>query len=234
MRERLAAVIFDLDGVVVDSEPLHYRAFQEVLNPQSLGYSWARYVERYIGFDDRDAFRVVYEEAGIGLDEQALRALVEKKALAFRKLVQQEPTPSYPGVAALIGALNGRKPLALCTGSLRCDFVPLLEKLGLTLAFDVAVAADDVEKSKPDPEPYRLALRQLARAFPEEPICAERCVAIEDTPAGVRAARQAGVAVLAVTHTHPADVLSEATAITETLEGVTVDDLNGLLVKRTG
>lgn len=224
------AVIFDFDGIIVDTEPIHYRAFQEVLNPLGISYSWDDYMEKYIGFDDRDAFREAFREAGKKLDQECLGALVSRKASLFVEIVENG-VPAYPGVISLISKLKGNVPLALCSGALRSDILPILEALNLRDAFDILVTAEDVKASKPDPQSYILAVTRLAERFPDREITADRCIAIEDTPAGIRSAMHAGVSVLAVTNSYSAERLEGAVHVTNSLEHVTVDLLANLAGK---
>lgn len=223
----LTAVIFDFDGIIVDTEPIHFRAFQEVLRPLGLGYSWEDYLERYIGFDDRDAFREVFRLSGRELDDSLLASLIDRKAQVFEEIVGKGVQP-YPGVIELITSLSGTLPLALCSGALERDIRPILGQLGIQKVFDVIVTADDVRASKPDPESYRLALERLCAQFPEEKITADSCLAIEDTPAGIASARTAGLAVLAVTNSYPEEKLSGAVSVTDSLTSVTIATLNRL------
>src|SRR5919108_3104199 len=102
----LTAVIFDFDGIIVDTEPLHYKAFQEILVPLGLGYSWEEYLRRYIGFDDRDAFREAFRAGGKVLGEEELRELIEEKGQAFQRTIATGVEP-YPGVVELIRAVSG-------------------------------------------------------------------------------------------------------------------------------
>ena len=83
----LSAVVFDFDGIIVDSEPMHFRAFNEVLNPEGLRISWEDYCETYIGFDDRDAFRTVFKENDRKICNHELTQLIEKKAEVFQKYI---------------------------------------------------------------------------------------------------------------------------------------------------
>ncbi len=105
----LKAVIFDFDGIIVDTEPIHYKAFQEVLNPLGLGYPWGEYLEHYIGFDDRDAFREVFRAAARELDEQRLDSLINEKADVFERIVS-EGVRTYPGAVELVRSLSGSVP----------------------------------------------------------------------------------------------------------------------------
>jgi len=219
----LNAVIFDFDGIIVDTEPLHYKAFQELLVPLGLGYSWEEYLDRYIGFDDRDAFREAFRVHGRALSDQELKELIHGKAEAFLEIVSGGVAP-YPGVVELIRSISGNLPLALCSGALKSDIEPILAQLGLTDAFDVRVTADEVAASKPDPESYRLAVQRLQERFPGK-VNAADSIAIEDTPAGIASATGAGLKVLAVTNSYPRERLTGAWRVVNSLAGV---DLEGL------
>jgi beta-phosphoglucomutase len=224
----IAALIFDFDGVIVDTEPLHYQAFQILLEPLGLGYPWEKYVETYMGYDDREAFREAFHSGGRILDDEQLSRLIHAKARAFEKIISGGVQP-YPGVVELIRAASGAVPLALCSGALPSDIEPILDQLGLMHAFDVTVTAADVDVSKPDPASYLLALSRLVTAFPEKGITGSRTLAIEDTPAGIASATGAGIGVLAVTNSYPASDLKGALHIVTTLRDVTLDVLQHLL-----
>jgi beta-phosphoglucomutase len=220
----LAAVIFDFDGIIVDTEPLHYKAFQEILVPMSLGYSWDEYLRHYIGFDDRDAFRAAFRAAGREIAEEELHLLIEEKARAFQRAIAARVEP-YPGVVELIRSLAGNIPLALCSGALPGDIQPILTQLDIAALFDVVVTAADVQASKPDPASYLLAVARLTAAFPDRGIISGNCLAIEDTPAGIASASGAGLKALAVTNSYPEESLGGASRVVLSLVGI---DLEGL------
>ncbi|MHC1697836.1 MAG: HAD family hydrolase [Geobacteraceae bacterium] len=224
----LKAVIFDFDGIIVDTEPIHFQAFQSILQPIGLGYSWEEYLEKYIGFDDRDAFREAFSSAGSLLDDVMLADLINRKAEFFEKFVRQGVQP-YPGVLTLVRTLSGNLPLGLCSGALRRDIMPILEQFGLQTAFDIIVTADDVQASKPDPESYILSLKRLADVFHPSNILPQECIAIEDTPAGISSAKGAGLNVLAVTNSYHQQHLAEAMHITDSLENITLEVLRSFL-----
>lgn len=210
------AVIFDFDGVIVDTEPLHYAAFQRTLEPLGLHFTWQEYVETYIGFDDRDAFRHAFFTKGKVLGQTELHRLIEQKAEFFQEVIRSDVS-AYPGVLELILFLHTNNfPLAICSGALRADIDPILAMLGISDCFDVIVTADDVAVSKPDPECYQLAFQLLQSAHPNN-FSKEATIAIEDTPAGISAAKAAGLMVCAVTNSYPADRLAQSTFITESL-----------------
>jgi HAD superfamily hydrolase (TIGR01509 family) len=224
----LKAVIFDFDGIIVDTEPIHFQAFQNILQPLGLGYSWEEYLEKYIGFDDRDAFRESFTSAGKILDDEMLCNLINHKAEFFEKIVRQGVQP-YPGVLELVKALSGNLPLGLCSGALRRDIEPILEQFGWQHTFDAIVTADDVKASKPDPESYLLSLQRLTEVFHSMTILPHECIAIEDTPAGIESALTAGLAVLAVSNSHSEQRLVGATRVTDSLENITIDVLRSFL-----
>lgn len=226
----LSAVIFDFDGIIVDTEPLHYRAFQVILEPLGLGYAWEEYVNLYMGFDDRDAFREAYRVHGRPLGDHELEQLIDRKAAAFQEIIAGGVAP-YPGVVELIGSINGTLPVALCSGALRCDILPILASLGLSDAFDVMVTADEVSASKPDPASYALAVKRLAAVFPDRVILPGSCIAIEDTPAGIASATGAGIPVIAVTNSYPAERLVGARRVVDSLAGVTLADLRSEMAR---
>lgn len=226
----LHAVVFDCDGILVDTEPLHYQAFQEVLGPLGLGFGYAHYLERYIGFDDRDAFREAFRERGRALDPGGLDPLIHRKGEALARLVEQGLS-TFPGVVELVRALAGEGiPLAVASGALRHEVVMFIKSLGLSDAFSVIVAADDVAHSKPDPESYRLAVEWLASVREDPSIVPGVCVAIEDTVAGITSAKRAGLLVLGVANSYPVDELTaHADWVVESLAAVGVETLRRLV-----
>jgi len=224
----LDAVVLDFDGVIVNTEPLHFEAFREVLRPLGLAFSWEAYTSYYLGFDDRDAFREAFKKGGRTVEDDVLHRLIGDKARAFRGFVEQRGVESYPGVLPLIRSLSGRVPIALCSGALAGDIEPIIRKLDLGRVFDVVVTADDVEASKPDPASYLLVLKRLAEAFPARETRPRHCVAIEDTPAGIEAASAAGLTVLAVCNSYGSEKLSAAARVVNSLRGITIRDLAAL------
>jgi len=213
----IRAVIFDFDGIIVDTERIHWEAFNRVLHPFGRSISWAEYIETFIGFDDRDAFRHALPEGSLSDRD----TLIARKASVFQELLASDGAAALPGSVEMIRHLSGKIPLAICSGALRTDIAPILKTLGIENAFDTIVTADDTHISKPDPAPYRLALKKLG---------VSGGVAIEDTPAGISSARGAGLSVLAVTNSYPAERLSQADLIIDSLEGLTLEKLNELFL----
>ena len=220
---RPEAALFDFDGILVDSEPMHYRAFLEILDPLGMGFPWEKYVETYMGFDDRAVFREAFRAKGIDLDKTNLLKLVAAKSEAFLGGLRDGVT-AYPGAVPMIESLHAAGfPLALCSGALRTDIVPILAQLGVARCFDVIVSADDVRRSKPDPESYTLAFARLSEKHDTLLTVPEKSVAVEDTAAGIRSAKGAGLRVLAVTNSYGAGELTGADWVIESLENVRFD-----------
>lgn len=214
----LEAVVFDFDGVIADSEPLHLAAFRRALEPRAIAVSDADYYDRYVGFDDRDGFRAILADRSVAADDATIEALCRAKARAFAELAAAESEP-FAGVRELVVGLAAAPPvpLAIASGALHVEVDTLLVRFGLDGFFEAVIAADDVAASKPDPESYRAALAALARRH--GPLDPARCVAIEDTPTGLAAARAAGMRTLAVETTHAASAL-EADSVVATLAAV--------------
>ena len=211
----LNAIIFDFDGIIVDSEPMHFRAFQAVLEPLGKGFSWEEDCATYIGFDDRDAFREAFKAQGKKIFSHDLKRLIVEKAAVFQQFIRNGEATPLPGAVELIQSIPRKLPLALCSGALREDIFPILENLGIENAFSVMVTAEDTQKSKPDPAPYKLAIQRLELEDPTT------VVAIEDTPVGIISAKGAGLKVLAVTNSYDREYLFDADAVTDSLENTT-------------
>ncbi|MEI6890829.1 MAG: HAD family phosphatase [Pontiella sp.] len=220
----LSAVIFDFDGIIVDSEPMHFKAFNEVLKSKKIEMSWEDYCETYIGFDDRAAFGTVFKANQVKISSKEINLLIEEKAAVFQKYILNGEAKPLPGAVELIKSIPVRLPVALCSGALREDIDPILKNLGLSDAFTVIVTAEDTPKSKPDPAPYLLTCKKLGI---DDPATA---IAIEDTPAGIISAKGAGLKVLAVTNSYDRDYLMEADAVTDTLENVTRPTLENVVL----
>lgn len=225
----LQAVIFDFDGVLVDTEPIHYQAFQEVLRPFHLGYSYERYLEHYIGFDDRDAFREVFHESGCELTGEKLNSLIRLKAEEFKRIVSKS-VESFPGANALISELQFcNVPMAIASGALKSEIEMILRFLGIGKAFPVIVAADDVNRSKPDPETYMLALEKIKTQMLKKDLDPGLCVSIEDTPSGIESAKAAGLVVVGVPHSQAPERLKKADHVVGSLSKLNVSLLNELV-----
>ncbi len=224
----LDAIVFDFDGVIVDSEPLHFAAFLETVRPMGVRFDYAQYLEHYVGYDDRDVIRIILGEV-LGRPEEAadpqrIADLCHSKQLAFEAIVAQGARP-IPGALELIASAKGKLPLAIASGATRRDIELILDQLGIQEVFDPIVTADDVEKSKPHPQTYSAAVDGLAQRHPDRSIDPSRSLAIEDTPTGLASARAAGLKTLGVATTGPQSSLHLAHRAVESLTEVDLDTL---------
>ncbi len=218
-----AAVLFDFDGVIVDSERLHHETMVETMAGQGPATPWAFYRENLMGLDDRGAFTVLLRRAGIEPAPEELRRRIARKAELFARHAAAGRVPAFPGAADLVRACAAAGPVGLCSGALRSDVDPVLAALGIEACFSEKVTAEDVPASKPDPASYRLCVERLAARFPDRGIAPAACVAIEDTGDGIASARGAGIPVVAVSTNLPAVLLEKAgaAAVVESLAGLT-------------
>jgi beta-phosphoglucomutase len=220
----LEAIVFDFDGVIVDTEPLHYRSFQIVLDPLDITLDHDCYRELALGRSDRAGLEAVCERYQKGFTDKLLTHLLEQKAATMQQLAALGVTPC-PGAVDLVRTAADSLPLGLCTGALQRDvdaILPAIPPGNLKDFFQAIVTADDVTHSKPDPECYSLTVQRLHAA-------AHCCLAIEDTPSGIRAARSAGLFTVAVARTCPSSELQEADHVVPSLEEATLEGLQALM-----
>ena len=222
----LHAVIFDFNGIIVDDEPIHFKLFQRVLGEEGITLTEEAYYARYLGFDDRGAFIAGFRDNNRSLTDQKLSELIDRKALYYQDAIRNHVV-IFPGVKTLVYGLAPSVPLAVASGALRNEIATILTTAGLLNYFQAIVSAEDVEQGKPEPEIFLRVLAKLnAGASPQiEPA---DCVVIEDSKEGIRAARAAGMKCLAVTNSHPAELLGEANAVVKSLEEVTLPFLQQL------
>ena len=224
----LRAVIFDFNGIIVDDEPIHFELFQRVLNEEDIDLTEQDYYARYLGFDDRGAFTTAYREHGRELRQSKLAQLIERKAAYYREDIKSKMRV-FPGVQTLIPELAKKLPLAIASGALRNEIEIILSGIGLFAYFRAIVSAEDVSRGKPEPETFLKALAQLNAALSNDyPISPAECLVIEDSKEGIRGARRAGMKCLAVSNSHPAELLSEADSIVSSLEGIGPQQLEAI------
>jgi beta-phosphoglucomutase len=215
------AIVFDFDGVIVNSEPVHLRAFQSVLAELSVGLSARDYYARYAGLSDREAFDAVARDAGLSWTDGVVDALIAKKTVEVKRVLG-ERSPLFPAAASCIRALADEIPLAVASGALRPEIEQVLDRAGLSGCFTAIVAAGETPRSKPAPDPYATAVERLSSAVGRT-IDPARVVAVEDTLQGLASARAAGLRTIAVTTTYPASTLGEADFVTTDISRITIE-----------
>jgi len=209
-------VIFDFDGVIVNSEPLHYLAFRQTLAAEKIDLTEQEYFTELIGFDDRGAFRYIFQKHGRELDPRTFLRVMTRKKENMRAQIQSRKYAALPGVEEFVRGLWRNYPLAICSGALREEIETMLEGVSLRDCFPTIVAAEDVSVGKPDPTGYLLAMRLLSQRLRDK-LEPEDCLIVEDAPAVARTARGVGFAVLAVANSYPLDKLGDANWAVESL-----------------
>lgn len=217
----MRAIIFDFDGVIADSEPLHEIAVREAVRTMGMDVTHEEFVAEYVGHGDLNCFGGIGRAHGRELSNGEFERLKELKLEALIRLVGERPPRAQPGAVELIRSAAERVPVAVCSGSRKPEVEPILESLGVLECMTAVVTADDVAMTKPDPASYVLAAERLG-------VEASECVAIEDTPTGIRSAVGAGCFTVAVCHTFEAGELGEADLVVAGTRLLTVEGLLGM------
>ena len=211
----IGAVVFDFDGVLANSEPLHLQAYQAVLGEAGVAFGRDEYYQHYLGFDDATMLKTVSERRGLDWNAQKLTDIIARKTAIFDEIVASTDV-LYPEAVACVERLAARLPLGIASGALRHEIEAILRRSSLDKHFRFIVAAGETARGKPAPDPYRRAARLHSRP-------PEQCVAIEDSRWGIESAKDAGLHCVGITTSYPAKDLSGADAIIGSLDEFTVD-----------
>ncbi len=225
----IKAIIFDFDGVIADTEPLHYRAAAAVLDAHGIHVSEADFYERLMGLSDNDFFRKVLSEAGRSFDDALIRELLDEKNARYEAVMYRELEP-LPGVDDFVYEAHQRGPTAVCSGARRLEIVGLLRQFGFDDWIKTIISIDEARLSKPDPTGYRMTLKALRAMSPS--LTAGQCLVIEDSLHGIAAGKAAGMPVLAVQTHYDASQLRSADASVPNLEGLTPDQAAELVLAK--
>lgn len=239
----LQAIIFDFNGVIVDDEPLHLELIRCVLAEEGVAMTDEDYHDKYLGFDDRGCFVAALTDTG---REQLattnfINDLIARKAALYLRAID-ERCLLFPGAVELVQRLAARLPLAIASGALRQEIELVLSRGGIRDCFHAIIAAEDVSECKPHPEGYVKALAALnahqrpngqnsrdgqdSQDSQNRLIQPSECLVIEDSLAGIEAARRAGMRCLAVTNSYRADELKEADWIVTSLTECNLEQLS--------
>ena len=195
------AILFDFDGVLIDSEPIHFACWREVLAPLGLPLEWEIYASRCIGVTDRAMLQVMAAQCDPPMDLEKLLAVYPSKKELFRRRMAACSDPFPAELKNLLGGLAREVKLAVVTSSARAEVEPVLVRGGIRDCFGALVCGGDVQRHKPDPEPYLQAASRLSASKP---------LVLEDSDAGMASARAAGFDALRVpTPARTAEILHE-------------------------
>jgi len=222
----LKAIIFDCDGVIADTEPIHMAAFGRVLSEEGITLTEEDYFAHYLALDDRGCFTRALDGRGRSLTQKQLSEMIMRKAEYVEPAMRAE-LRILPGAAEFIHLASEVYPLAVASGALRAEIELVLKYGGLRDRFRVIVSAEDVARSKPHPDPF-LKARELLNAVTGDHIEPAECLVIEDSIHGIRAAHQAAMRCLAVSNSYPREKLAEADRIVDSLAGLSLRDAEAL------
>lgn len=208
----ITTVIFDFDGVLADTERLHLRAFQQVFSTRGWTLAEDVYFGRYLGYDDEGLIAAFDVDQQLGLARADLDALAADKERIFAGYLEAGEV-LFPGAKVCVENLAKHFRLGIASGALKAEIASILTAANLLRYFPVIVSAEDVTACKPAPEPYLTAAGLLG-------VHPGACVAIEDSPPGLQAARTAGMKTVGVTTTAPRHMLS-ADVVIDRLEEFT-------------
>jgi len=224
----LKVIIFDFDGIIADTEPLHLKAFQLTLMENGIELSEEEYFAKYLAYDDKTFFKELLKDRNHKHDEALISDYINQKSGHFENVLKGNILV-LEGVPEFISGISGKYPLAIGSGAFRSEIVEILESAGLAEHFDIIVSADEVINCKPDPEVFIEVLRRLNNLDSvSETILPQECLVIEDSTSGIKAAHAVGMKCLAITNSYTAEKLSEAELIKESLKGISVEELENL------
>jgi beta-phosphoglucomutase len=232
MTRALHAIVFDFDGVIADSEPLHLRAFQSALAEEGIELTRQEYFARYLGYDDVGLIAALASDRGIPMTDRQATALVARKGALLQDLLQ-EGTVLFPGARDFIREAAAAVPVAIASGAMRHEIERILEAAGIVDLFPVIVASGDTLESKPSPAPYQLAFARL-RELAGDRLDPRRSVAIEDSRWGLESAQGAGLRCVGVTTSYEAHELAGAELVVSGLKELKLSTLERLVQEDRG
>ncbi|MBW4657063.1 MAG: HAD family phosphatase [Drouetiella hepatica Uher 2000/2452] len=201
----LKAVLFDFNGVIINDEPLHQKLIEQIMLEENLRPKAGEFRQLCLGRSDRACLKDLLASRGRVVTEDYITGLIVRKSRSYQQqLAEIDKLPIYPGLADLIFQIRAAQmPMAIVSGAVRSEIDLVLNRVDLAQYFPVVVSGDDIQGSKPDPEGYLLGVDRLNEYYPELRLKPQECLAIEDTPAGIQAAKQAGMQVVGVANSYP-------------------------------
>jgi beta-phosphoglucomutase len=226
MSGALQAIVFDFDGVIANSEPLHLLAFQQALGDAGITLTAEEYYRRYLGFDDVGMLEALTKDRGIDATPDQVQTLVTRKGAKMQSMMHSGSV-LFPGAKDFVVKAAAAVPIAIASGALRHEIDDITKSAGIASLFAAVVASGDTPQSKPSPDPYRLAFQKL-REHTGLDLDPRRCVAIEDSRWGLESAAGAGLRCVGVTTSYPAGELKGAELVVEGLKTLTLGQLDTL------
>jgi len=212
-QQMIHAIFFDFNGVIIDDERIHLKAYREVLNDEGLDFSDEDYFA-CLGMDDVAFVRAAYARTEKTVTDEKTREVIDREHVLHRQLISED-LPVSAGVVTFVKQAARRYALGLVSMAERSEIEHVLKLASLDKCFSVLVSAEPGLKHKPAPDSYQRALdllNETRRANRKLPLLASECLVIEDAPPGILAGRAAGMHTLGVTNTVSAETLRAAGA----------------------
>lgn len=204
---KFEAILFDFNGLIIDDEAIHFELFKKILREEEIDLTEKDYWEKYLGFDDKGLIKAVFLASEKTVTPKKIKNLIqEKNKLYFPAL--KNGLRIFPGVDEFIKKASHIASLAIVSGALRSEIEYVLKETKLSSFFPIIISADETKHGKPDPEGYLLALSRLKKNNPK--VTASHCLVLEDSQAGIEAAKRARMTAFALTHTYARQQLSQA------------------------
>ena len=212
--KQVKIVIFDFDGVILDSENSHFIAFNEGLKILNINISEKEYYSKYISYDDRGVITNVISDRKISASNGEIDMIIKNKNEYFEsRLIDNSKL--FPGVKELIIKLSKNFILSIGSGANRSEIIRTLKNNNIYNCFDTVISADEVNNPKPNPETYNRVLDSLNSEFNIDEI-----VVIEDSPGGIQSAKSAGLKCIGITNTFDIEALQKADIIFNNYEDI--------------
>ncbi len=209
------AVIFDFDGVLLDSEPIHFQSYKEIFKNFNIDMDYSTYISKYLGLSDCELFPKVFEEYQISIEEKILNELISNKILIYEETLRKNKNIHFnEGSEELLKYISSNsKKIAICSGSTKFEInaaLSFIDDGNLKKYFSHIVSIDEIKEGKPSPLGYLETSKRLE-------VKSNRCLVIEDSPNGIKAAKAAGMYVVGITTTYGNDKLNKADKIISSL-----------------
>lgn len=207
----IKAILFDMNGVIINDEHIHEMAFHNTLEPYGIDLDHQLYLTCCAGRTDQAGYEAIAARFNKKLP---IDVLLNKKSELYLHLFPTHKK-SYPDVVTLITSLSHNFQLALTSSSSRAEVDLITKEFSIKQLFRVTISGDDVQRGKPDPEPYLLTAARLG-VQPHE------CLVIEDSQSGITSAKTAGCYCVGITTTHTREELRDANRVVDTFREITL------------
>jgi beta-phosphoglucomutase len=218
------AIIFDFDGVILDSEPIHFKACVDTLHQIGHQLTYDEYTTHYIGLADKEMFPKIFNNKCVDLSLIEINSLIKTKIDRYVEVISNQHLPIITGLEKFLAAAHSTLgSLAICSGSTRKEIMATLNNKHTFLResfFKTIITSEDVEAGKPSPEGYLLTAARLG-------VNPEKCLVIEDSPYGIAAAKSAGMKVIGLRTTHDEVELRQADRVVNNYEDLLLSSLIG-------